>query len=156
MRMLVQRVNRAQVSVDGSVTGKIGRGFLVFLGISQQDSKEIAEKMVRKLVGLRIFRDENEKINLDLKAVDGELLIISQFTLYADCRRGNRPSFVNAGAPDMAEELYQYVLQLCREEIPVVQEGIFGADMKVSLENDGPFAIWLDSEEVCAKGKDKA
>ncbi len=155
MRMLVQRVNRAQVSVDGSVTGKIGRGFLVFLGISQQDSKEIAEKMVRKLVGLRIFRDENEKINLDLKAVDGELLIISQFTLYADCRRGNRPSFVNAGAPDMAEELYQYVLQLCREEIPVVQEGIFGADMKVSLENDGPFSIWLDSEEVCAKGKDK-
>lgn len=156
MRMLVQRVNRAQVSVDGSVTGKIGRGFLVFLGISQQDSKEIAEKMVRKLVGLRIFRDENEKINLDLKAVDGELLVISQFTLYADCRRGNRPSFVNAGAPDMAEELYQYVLQLCREEIPVVQEGIFGADMKVSLENDGPFSIWLDSEEVCAKGKDKA
>ena len=155
MRMLVQRVNRAQVSVDGSVTGKIGRGFLVFLGISQQDSKEIAEKMVRKLVGLRIFRDENEKINLDLKAVDGELLIISQFTLYADCRRGNRPSFVTAGAPDMAEELYQYVLQLCREEIPVVQEGIFGADMKVSLENDGPFSIWLDSEEVCAKGKDK-
>lgn len=156
MRMLVQRVNRAQVSVDGSVTGKIGRGFLVFLGISQQDSKEIAEKMVRKLVGLRIFRDENEKINLDLKAVGGELLVISQFTLYADCRRGNRPSFVNAGAPDMAEELYQYVLQLCREEIPVVQEGIFGADMKVSLENDGPFSIWLDSEEVCAKGKDKA
>ena len=155
MRMLVQRVNRAQVSVDGSVTGKIGRGFLVFLGISQQDSKEIAEKMVRKLVGLRIFRDENEKINLDLKAVGGELLVISQFTLYADCRRGNRPSFVNAGAPDMAEELYQYVLQLCREEIPVVQEGIFGADMKVSLENDGPFSIWLDSEEVCAKGKDK-
>ena len=155
MRMLVQRVNRAQVSVDGSVTGKIGRGFLVFLGISQQDSKEIAEKMVRKLVGLRIFRDENEKINLDLKAVDGELLVISQFTLYADCRRGNRPSFVNAGAPDMAEELYQYVLQLCREEIPVVQEGISGADMKVSLENDGPFSIWLDSEEVCAKGKDK-
>ena len=149
MRFIVQRVTGANVSVENKVIGQIGTGFLVLVGISGTDTREIADKMVKKLIVLRIFEDENGKTNLDLHSVDGQLLIISQFTLYADCKKGNRPSFVKAGAPDMAEELYQYILSRCREEITVVQEGCFGADMKVSLVNDGPFTIILDSDEIC-------
>lgn len=148
MRFLVQRVSEAKVAVDGRIIGSIGEGFLVFLGISGTDTAEIADKMVKKLIGLRIFKDENGKINLDLKTVGGELLLISQFTLYADCRKGNRPSFVNAGSPEMANSLYQYIIEKCRSEIAVVEEGSFGADMKVSLTNDGPFTVLLDSDEI--------
>lgn len=149
MRFLVQRVNKASVEVDGEIIGKIEKGFLVFIGISETDDRIIAEKMVKKLIGLRIFDDENDKINLDLKSVGGQLLLISQFTLYADCKKGNRPSFVNAGAPEMANAIYQYIIEQCRKEIPIVEEGKFGADMKVSLQNDGPFTIILDSSEIC-------
>lgn len=149
MRFLIQRVNEASVAVEGDIVGKIGRGFLVFVGISDSDDTAIADKMIKKLIGLRIFEDEEGKTNLDLNSVGGQLLLISQFTLYADCRKGNRPSFVKAGAPDMAEELYQYIISQCRQEIAVVEEGRFGADMKVSLVNDGPFTIILDSAEIC-------
>ena len=149
MRFLVQRVSEAGVTVEGKLIGHIGRGFLVFVGISADDSREIADKMIRKLIGLRIFEDENGKTNLDMKAVGAQLLIISQFTLYADCRRGNRPSFTDTGSPQMANELYQYIISECRKEIDVVEEGSFGADMKVSLLNDGPFTIFLDSKEIC-------
>ncbi|MCM1056460.1 MAG: D-aminoacyl-tRNA deacylase [Firmicutes bacterium] len=149
MRFLIQRVNEASVSVDGNVIGKIGKGLLVFIGVSGEDTKEIADKMVKKLLGLRIFEDENGKTNLDLKTVDGQLLLISQFTLYADCRKGKRPSFTSAGTPDLANELYRYIIDCCRRETAVVEEGSFGAEMKVSLLNDGPFTIFLDSEEIC-------
>lgn len=149
MRFLIQRVNEASVSVEGNVIGKINRGLLVFVGISADDNKEIADKMVKKLLGLRIFKDENGKINLDLKTVNGQLLLISQFTLYADCRKGNRPSFTNAGTPDMANDLYRYIIDCCRRETAVVEEGSFGAEMKVSLLNDGPFTVFLDSDEIC-------
>lgn len=149
MRFLVQRVTEANVTVDGQIIGSIGKGVLVFVGISDTDNREIADKMIKKLIGLRIFEDENGKTNLDIKSVNGQLLIISQFTLYADCRKGNRPSFINAGAPDMANDLYQYIIGECRKEIATVEEGSFGADMKVSLLNDGPFTIWLDSSEIC-------
>ena len=147
MRFLVQRVNKASVEVDGEIIGKIEKGFLVFIGISETDDRIIADKMVKKLIGLRIFDDENDKINLDLKSVGGQLLLISQFTLYADCKKGNRPSFVNAGAPEMANAIYQYIIEQCRKEIPIVEEGKFGSDMKVSLQNDGPFTICLDSDD---------
>ena len=146
MRFVVQRVSKANVAVDGQIIGAIEKGFLVFIGVNNADTKEIADKLVKKLVGLRIFKDENGKTNLDLKAVDGSLLIISQFTLYADCKKGNRPSFINAGSPDMAEELYEYVIKQCQMEIPHVEHGEFGADMKVSLVNDGPFTVILDSD----------
>lgn len=149
MRFLIQRVNEASVSVGGNIIGKINEGLLVFIGISADDTKEIADKMVKKLLGLRIFEDENGKTNLDLKTVNGQLLLISQFTLYADCRKGNRPSFTNAGTPDLANELYRYIIDCCRRETAVVEEGSFGAEMKVSLLNDGPFTIFLDSEEIC-------
>ncbi len=194
MRFLVQRVIRAAVAVDGKTVGEISRGFLVFAGISKSDvmdedsvekqgsldrhSLEIAEKMTKKLLGLRIFEDENGKTNLDLKAVGGSILLISQFTLYADCRKGNRPSFTNAGEPEKAKLLYQYIIDLCRREIEEIHtmeevhsieevhsregtrssaeghlhgkvaEGIFGADMKVELVNDGPFTVLLDSDEI--------
>lgn len=155
MRFLVQRVREADVEVDGCSIGHIGRGFLVFVGIGREDTaetahpKETADKMVKKLIGLRIFDDESGKINLDLKAVGGQLLIISQFTLYADCRRGNRPSFTEAGEPEEANSIYQYIIESCRREIETVEEGRFGADMKVSLVNDGPFTVLLDSDEIC-------
>lgn len=150
---MIQRVKEACVSVDSQVIGRIGQGFLVFVGISAADieggvSREIADKMVKKLVGLRIFKDENGKTNLDLQSVGGQLLLISQFTLYADCRKGNRPSFVNAGPPDEANALYRYIIEKCKQEIEVVEEGSFGADMKVSLLNDGPFTVLLDSDEI--------
>lgn len=149
MRFLVQRVAQASVTVDNQIIGSIEKGLLVFVGISGTDNEEIADKMVKKLIGLRIFEDENGKTNLDLQTVNGQLLLISQFTLYADCRKGNRPSFIHAGAPEPANHLYQYIIQQCRQEIATVEEGSFGADMKVSLLNDGPFTIWLDSNEIC-------
>lgn len=148
MRLLIQRVTQADVTINQTINGSIGRGFLVFLGISQTDTKEIADKMLKKMINLRIFEDENGKTNLSLADVKGELLIVSQFTLYADCRHGNRPSFIYAGKPDMAKELYEYFLACCKEMVPVVEHGEFGADMKVTLQNDGPFTIMLDSEEI--------
>ncbi len=148
MKLVIQRVQEAYVSVDQEVVGKIGHGFMVLLGVSQTDTEEIADKMFQKLLKLRIFEDENGKTNLDIKSVNGELLIISQFTLYADCRHGNRPSFIGAGTPDQANALYEYFLSQCRKEIPVVEQGIFGAHMMVSLINDGPFTIVLDSDEI--------
>lgn len=151
MRFLVQRVTQANVEVEHQIIGSIGKGFLVFVGISNTDTEEIADKMVKKLIGLRIFEDENGKTNLDIRTVGGELLIISQFTLYADCRKGNRPSFTHAGSPDLADTLYRYIIRRCRQEIAKVEEGNFGAEMKVSLLNDGPFSIWLDSEEIIAR-----
>ena len=147
MRFLIQRVSSASVEIDGSTVGSINRGYCVFLGISDSDTKEIADKMIRKMINLRIFSDENGKTNLNLASVNGELLIISQFTLYADCSHGNRPSFLEAGKPEPSEELYQYVIEKCRESVPRVEHGEFGADMKISLVNDGPFTIWLDSAE---------
>ena len=149
MKFVIQRVQHASVTVDNEVIGKIGKGFMVLIGVSEEDNTEIADKMIKKLIGMRIFEDENGKTNLALKDVDGELLLISQFTLYADCKKGNRPSFINAGKPDMANELYEYIISRCRESIPKVEKGIFGADMKVSLLNDGPFTILLDSAEIC-------
>lgn len=149
MRFIIQRVNNAHVTVNQKVIGHIGKGFLVLVGIAHSDTIEIADKLIKKMIGLRIFEDENGKTNLDLSTVGGELLIVSQFTLYADCRKGNRPSFINAGAPDMAEKLYEYIISECRKQIPVVEHGSFGADMKVSLENDGPFTVILDSAEIC-------
>lgn len=148
MKFVIQRVNEASVSVDHEVIGKIEEGFLVLAGISNTDTKETADKMVNKLIHLRIFEDSEGKTNLDIKSVNGQLLIISQFTLYADCRHGNRPSFVHAGKPDLANELYEYIIAKCQEEIPVVQHGRFGAHMDISLINNGPFTIVLDSDEI--------
>ena len=148
MKFVIQRVNHASVKVDGNVVGKIDKGYMVLIGISENDTKEIADKMIKKMIGLRIFEDENGKTNISLTDVSGELLLISQFTLYADCKKGNRPSFINAGKPDMANEMYEYIIEQCKKEISVVEKGIFGADMKVSLENDGPFTIVLDSKEI--------
>lgn len=148
MRMVIQRVKHASVTVDGEITGKIGQGFLVLLGIGPDDTEEIVEKMADKMMRLRIFSDENDKINRSLSDVDGELLLVSQFTLYADCRKGNRPSFVHAAPPAQAEVLYEYCKAYCRRTIPVVESGIFGADMQVELLNDGPFTVVLDSDEI--------
>ncbi len=148
MRLVVQRVLNASVMADGVITGKIGNGFLVLLGAGMGDTKEMAEKMADKLLRLRIFADENGKTNLSIQDVGGEMLVVSQFTLYADCRKGNRPSFVKAGSPQEANELYEYFMEYCRKTIPVVESGVFGADMKVELCNDGPFTIVLDSDEI--------
>ena len=148
MKFVIQRVKQAKVEVDEKVVGQIEQGFLVLIGINNTDTKEIADKMIKKLVNMRIFQDENGKTNLALQDVGGSLLLISQFTLYADCRKGNRPSFTNAGAPNMANELYEYIIQKCKESVPTVEKGIFGADMKVSLLNDGPFTVILDSAEL--------
>lgn len=148
MKFVIQRVSKASVTIEGEVRGKIDKGFLVLIGVGQSDNEAIADKMVKKLIGMRIFQDENGKTNLALKDVDGQLLLISQFTLYADCKKGNRPSFINAGSPQRANELYQYIIQKCKEEITVVEEGEFGADMKVELLNDGPFTVILDSAEI--------
>ena len=150
MRFVVQRVSSASCDVDGQTVGSIKTGFMVLIGISNDDTTEIADKMIKKLIGLRIFEDANGKTNLSLYDVDGELLLISQFTLYADCRKGNRPSFINAGKPDMAKELYGYIIDVCKGQVSVVEQGIFGADMKISLLNDGPFTIILDSDEICS------
>lgn len=146
MRLVIQRVLHAEVQVDGNTIGKIGKGLLVFVGAGQDDTKEIADKYLRKLLGLRIFEDENGKTNLSLKDVYGALLIVSQFTLYANCKKGNRPSFIEAGEPHMAEALYKYMIDEAKKSVPVVEHGEFGADMKVSLLNDGPFTIILDEK----------
>ena len=144
MKFVIQRVTEASVSIEGEIKGKIGQGFLVLIGVGKEDTREIADKYIKKLLGLRIFEDENGKTNLSLADVKGELLLISQFTLYANCKKGNRPSFVDAGAPEQAEALYDYIVEECRKAVPEVQTGEFGADMKVSLLNDGPFTIILD------------
>ena len=146
MRLVIQRVLHAEVQVDGNTIGKIGKGLLVFVGAGQDDTKEIADKYLRKLLGLRIFEDENGKTNLSLKDVNGALLIVSQFTLYANCKKGNRPSFIEAGEPHMAEALYEYMIEEAKKSVPVVEHGEFGADMKVSLLNDGPFTVILDEK----------
>lgn len=145
MKLVIQRVSQASVAVDDRIIGEIGKGFLVLIGVGKDDTKETADKYILKMLGLRIFEDENGKTNLSLKDVDGQLLLVSQFTLYASCRKGNRPSFIEAGDPETAEALYEYMIRQCRREIPVVETGEFGAEMKVSLVNDGPFTIVLDN-----------
>lgn len=147
MKMVIQRVNHASVTIDGKVNGAIEKGFLVLLGVGQDDTEEIADKYVKKMVGLRIFDDEEGKTNLSLDQVGGNVLLISQFTLYANCRKGYRPSFIEAGDPAKAEQLYEYVIAKTKESVPNVQTGIFGAEMKVALENDGPFTIVLEGLE---------
>ncbi|MBP5609658.1 MAG: D-tyrosyl-tRNA(Tyr) deacylase [Lachnospiraceae bacterium] len=148
MRFVIQRVNEGSVSIDGKICGSIGKGFVVLIGVGADDTKETADKMLKKMLGLRIFEDENGKTNLSLDSVGGGLLLISQFTLYADCRHGNRPGFTDAGAPDMAKALYEYIIEECKRSVPLVEQGEFGADMKVSLINDGPFTIILDSDKL--------
>ena len=148
MRFVIQRVTEASVMIDGEISGKIGKGYLVLIGVADTDTKEIADKMIRKMIGLRIFEDEQGKTNLSLADVDGGLLLVSQFTLYANCKRGNRPSFIEAGKPDMANEMYEYIIEKCRESVDEVQTGEFGADMKIQLLNDGPFTILLDSDQL--------
>jgi D-tyrosyl-tRNA(Tyr) deacylase len=144
MKFVIQRVTHASVTVVNKTVGEINKGFLVLIGVGQEDRKEEADKLIKKMIQLRIFEDENGKTNLSLKDVDGELLLVSQFTLYADCRKGNRPSFINAAKPELAEELYEYIIEECKKQIPVVEKGIFGANMKVELANDGPFTIILE------------
>lgn len=148
MRFVIQRVSHADVKVEGQVIGEIDRGFMVLAGVCDTDTAEIADKMVRKMLGLRIFEDEQGKTNLSLDTVGGSLLLISQFTLYANCKKGNRPSFIEAGEPKMAEDMYEYIIAKCKETVKTVEGGSFGADMKVSLTNDGPFTIILDSDTL--------
>ncbi|MEF2834070.1 MAG: D-aminoacyl-tRNA deacylase [Clostridia bacterium] len=149
MKLVIQRVTHASVTVDNNVIGKIGKGYMVLIGVSDTDTKEIADKMLDKMIKLRIFEDENGKTNLSLVDVGGELLLISQFTLYANCKKGNRPSFIEAGSPDHANALYEYIIEKCKERVDVVEQGEFGAEMKVELLNDGPFTVILDSEQIC-------
>lgn len=148
MKFVIQRVTEASVKVDGEVIGEIGHGLLVLVGVSGTDNQQIADKMIDKLTKLRIFDDADGKTNLSISDVQGEFLIISQFTLYANCKKGNRPSFIDAGKPDMANELYEYVISSLEAKGFPTQNGSFGADMKVSLLNDGPFTIVLDSAEI--------
>ena len=148
MRFVIQRVNEASVTVNEEVIGSIQKGYMVLIGISETDTQETADKLVRKMIGLRIFEDENGKINLSLADVRGSLLLISQFTLYANCKKGNRPSFIEAGNPEKAESLYQYIIEECKKKVPIVETGSFGAEMYVSLVNHGPFTILLDSETL--------
>lgn len=149
MKLVIQRVTHASVTVDNNVIGKIGKGYMVLIGVSDRDTKEIADKMLDKMIKLRIFEDENGKTNLSLADVGGELLLISQFTLYANCKKGNRPSFIEAGSPDHANALYEYIIEKCKERVDVVEQGEFGAEMKVELLNDGPFTVILESEQIC-------
>ncbi|MGN0597566.1 MAG: D-aminoacyl-tRNA deacylase [Ruminiclostridium sp.] len=144
MKVVLQRVTRASVDVEGKTVGEIGSGLLVLLGVGQGDTEKDCERLADKIVNLRIFSDENDKINLSLKDIDGEMLIVSQFTLYADCKKGHRPNFLNAAKPHEANRLYEYFIGICREKVRKVENGIFGADMKVSLLNDGPFTIILE------------
>lgn len=148
MRFVIQRVKHSSVSVDGEVIGKIGGGYLVLIGVCDADDEAVADRLVDKMIKLRINEDENGKTNLSLADVDGELLLVSQFTLYADCKKGNRPSFVKAGSPDHANALYEYIIEKCRERVPVVEKGSFGAEMAVELVNDGPFTVILDSDTL--------
>ena len=148
MRFVIQVVKEASVKVEGKTVGQIGKGYLVLIGVSDSDTEAVADKMIRKMTGLRIFADDSGKTNLSLADVDGSLLLVSQFTLYANCKKGNRPSFIEAGAPDKAEELYEYIIRECGKTVPDVQTGKFGAEMEVSLVNDGPFTILLDSENL--------
>lgn len=148
MKAVIQRVKKASVTVEGNVIGAIQEGLLVLLGISKEDTKEEVKKFVNKIIGLRIFADENGKTNLSLQEINGELLVVSQFTLYADCKKGRRPSFVNAGDPEVANELYEFFIALAKEKVEKVEQGSFGADMKVELLNDGPFTIVLDSRDL--------
>ncbi|MBR2558861.1 MAG: D-tyrosyl-tRNA(Tyr) deacylase [Firmicutes bacterium] len=151
MRFVIQRVTEASVTIDGEVSGAIEKGFLVLIGVCRDDTRAVADKMIKKLLGMRIFADSEGKTNLNLESVGGSLLLISQFTLYADCRHGNRPGFTDAGAPDMASGLYEYIIEQCREGLKGggrVERGVFGADMKVRLLNDGPFTVILDSEDL--------
>jgi len=148
MKFVIQRVKNASCTVENQIIGEIQQGFCVFIGVSNEDNTEIADKMIKKLIGMRIFEDENGKTNLSLSDVNGSLLLISQFTLYADCKKGNRPSFTNAGNPEHANTLYEYIIKKCKEHVPNVQTGSFGADMKISLLNDGPFTIVLDSRDL--------
>nr|WP_027872214.1 D-aminoacyl-tRNA deacylase [[Eubacterium] cellulosolvens] len=145
MKFVIQRVTEAAVEVDGETIGRIGKGFLVLIGVGKEDTKETADKYLKKMIGLRIFEDEEGKTNLSLKDVGGELLLVSQVTLYANCKKGNRPSFVEAGDPDQAENLYNYIVEEAKKQVDVVETGSFGADMKVSLLNDGPFTILLEN-----------
>ena len=147
MRFVIQRVKESEVRVDGEVLGSIGK-FMVLIGVSNSDTKEIADKMIKKMLGLRIFEDEQGKTNLSLDTVGGSLLLISQFTLYANCKKGNRPSFIEAKNPEEANALYEYIIAECKKQIPVVETGSFGADMKVELLNDGPFTVIVDSKEL--------
>ena len=147
MKIVVQRVKNAKVDVEGKTVGKIDKGFLVLLGVTHEDTEEQADYLAKKLCNLRVFTDENDKMNLSLKDVDGKLLIVSQFTLYADCTGGNRPSFINAAKPDKAEKLYEYFCKQCKEKYNIeVEKGIFGADMKVSLLNDGQVTIIIEKD----------
>ena len=150
MKFVIQRVETASVEAEGKIIGQIDRGFLVLIGACDADDTTIADKMIKKMLGLRIFRDEEGKTNLSLDAVNGSLLLVSQFTLYADCKKGNRPSFIKSGSPEHAEALYDYIVDSCRNSLgdSRVSTGSFGAEMKVSLVNDGPFTIVLDSEEL--------
>ncbi len=148
MKFVIQRVLEASVTVDKEIIGQIEKGFLVFIGVGQNDTKEIADKLIKKLIGLRIFEDENGKTNLALADVNGQLLLVSQFTLYANCKKGNRPSFTDSGSPDLAEKLYEYIIKRCKEQVSIVETGSFGADMKVALINDGPFTVILDSDQL--------
>ena len=148
MRFVIQVVKEASVKVEGKTIGQIEKGYLVLIGVSDSDTEAVADKMIRKMTGLRIFSDENGKTNLSLSDVKGSLLLVSQFTLYANCKKGNRPSFIEAGAPDKAEALYEYIIRECRKSVPNVQTGEFGAEMEVSLVIDGPFTILLDSETL--------
>lgn len=146
MKFLIQRVKQASVKVEGSVIGEIEKGYLVLIGVSDKDTEAVADKMIKKMIGLRIFEDAEGKTNLSLADVGGSLLLVSQFTLYANCKKGNRPSFIEAGAPDKANQLYEYIIEESKKSVSVVQTGRFGAEMEVSLINDGPFTILLDSE----------
>ena len=148
MRFVIQRVKHASVTVGGEVVGRIGRGYMVLVGVCDADDEAVADKMVNKMINFRINRDSEGKTNLSLADVGGELLMISQFTLYANCKKGNRPSFVDAGSPEHANALYEYILGKCRERVPVVEKGMFGEEMAVELLNDGPFTIVLDSEKL--------
>ena len=148
MKFVLQRVAEAKVEVEEKIVGQIGKGYLLFVGVSNEDNKEIADKMIEKVSKLRIFEDENGKTNLSIADVEGEILIVSQFTLYADCKKGNRPSFTNAGSPSLAQELYEYIIKRSKELFKNVNSGVFGADMKVSLVNDGPFTLVLNSNEL--------
>ena len=148
MKFVIQRVQHASVTVDNEVIGKIGRGYMVLIGVSDADDEAVADKMVDKMIKLRINEDSEGKTNLSLADVGGELLLISQFTLYANCKKGNRPSFTEAGSPDKANALYEHIIERCRQSVPVVEKGSFGAHMAVELVHDGPFTILLDSEKL--------